>query len=177
MAKKKKPKIVISACLGFAFCRYDGGKDKFPFPGNIKSKIKFLPVCPEKGIGLGVPRLPIRIVQKKAEGGKRKAESGLRLIQTKTGLDLTSKIKKWRKDFLKKIKGVSGFVLKSGSPCCAVCDAKVYSEGKGRRVLKKGKGFFAEEILKKFPKEAVIDEKRLKVIGWKEWLKSLEGKW
>ncbi|MEO0098744.1 MAG: DUF523 domain-containing protein [candidate division WOR-3 bacterium] len=169
MLKEERKKIVISACLGFAFCRYDGGRDKFPFPGNLKRKITFLPVCPEKEMGLGIPRFPIRIVEK----GKRR-----RLIQLKTGLDLTRKIKKWREDFLKKLKGISGFVLKSGSPSCAVSDAKIYSELKGKRVLRKGQGFFTEGVLKKFPKNLVIDEKRLQVIGWKKWLKSIgEGRW
>lgn len=169
MTKKKGGKIVISACLGFAFCRYDGRKDKFPLPENLKRKIKFLPICPEKEIGLGIPRLPIRIIEKEGER---------RLIQTKTGLDLTAKIKRWREDFLKKRKGISGFILKSGSPSCAVYDAKIYPELKGKRFLKKGQGFFTEGILKKFPKCLVIDEKKLKVAGWKRWFKKIsEGKW
>jgi len=58
-----KPVVVISKCLGFEHCRYDGEMIDAPFVDKLKAHVLFFPVCPEVEIGLGVPRKPIRIVR------------------------------------------------------------------------------------------------------------------
>jgi uncharacterized protein YbbK (DUF523 family) len=172
---KGKPLVFISACLGFAPCRYDGKKEKFPLPKPYRKRIKFLPFCPEEAIGLGTPRLPIRIIQR----GKRQ-----RLIQPETGLDLTRRIKEWSEGFLKEIESLKaknnscaiGFLLKSGSPSCALRDAKIYSAPEGKRFIKKGSGFFGRVVLKRFKNYPIFDERELKLKGRGIFLKLLEGR-
>ena len=57
-----KPEIVISKCLEFDQCRYDGQIINNQHVKNLKKHINFKPVCPEVEIGMGVPRKPIKII-------------------------------------------------------------------------------------------------------------------
>jgi len=72
---------VVSKCLQFAACRYNGQMLNDPVVALLKEHVEFLPVCAECEIGLGVPREPIRIVQQGNE---------LRLLQPATGHDATA---------------------------------------------------------------------------------------
>ena len=58
-----KPKIVISKCLEFDACRYDGQIINNKYIKKLKKFIDFTPVCPEVEIGMGIPRNPIHIEQ------------------------------------------------------------------------------------------------------------------
>lgn len=69
------PGIVVSKCLGFAHCRYNGLIIASEFVDNLKPFVEFIPVCPEMEIGLGVPRDPVRIVA---------ANQQMRLVQPAT---------------------------------------------------------------------------------------------
>jgi uncharacterized protein YbbK (DUF523 family) len=75
-----KPQVVVSKCLGFAACRYDGAMISDDFVRRLAAHVTFRPVCPEMEIGLGCPRDPIRVVL----AGKE-----LRLMQPATGRDVT----------------------------------------------------------------------------------------
>ena len=132
-------KKVISACLGFEHCRYDG---RLSGARGIKKRaggVKFYPICPEVAIGLGVPRARIRLV---------KTAQGIRLIQPSTGKDLTAKMRRFGKSFLKKAGRVDGFILKSKSPSCGIGNVKIYSGPKSRKPVARGTGIFAALILK-----------------------------
>ena len=76
-----RPRVVVSKCLQFAACRYNGQMLNDPVVALLKEHVEFLPVCAECEIGLGVPREPIRIVQQGNE---------LRLLQPATGHDATA---------------------------------------------------------------------------------------
>ncbi len=49
-----KPKILISKCLGFENCRYNGAIVQFDLLDKMKDQIEFIPLCPEIEIGLGL---------------------------------------------------------------------------------------------------------------------------
>ena len=63
--KFTKPTVVISKCLEFEACRYNGLKISFDPLTLMMPHIDFVPICPEVEIGLETPRDPIRIVKKK----------------------------------------------------------------------------------------------------------------
>ena len=66
-----KPVIVVSKCLGFDACRYNGQTIYDSFVDSLKEHVDFIPVCPEMEIGLGVPRQPIRMAMVKVgDSGK-----------------------------------------------------------------------------------------------------------
>lgn len=146
------PIIVISKCLGFANCRYDGKAVLFPLMEAMQPFVEFIDVCPECEIGLGVPRAPILIVD---DGTKK-------LIQPTTGIDLTEKMKGFSRSYLYELDDFDGFILKSKSPSCGVGTTKVFSDPDSDEYLHhEGNGFFAETVLSEYPDLPVIDEEQM----------------
>jgi uncharacterized protein YbgA (DUF1722 family)/uncharacterized protein YbbK (DUF523 family) len=153
MQNFSKPRIVISKCLGLAACRYDGGIIKDPFIEKLLLHVDYLSVCPEVEIGLGVPRPPIRIVNK---------EGTFFLYQPETQRELTSEMAKFAEEFLSSLKAVDGFILKYRSPSCGISAVKIYHDFSPQARTSQGRGLFADQVLKKFGYLAVTDEGKLK---------------
>ncbi len=148
-----RPTIVISQCLGFAACRYNGVTIPDPFVEQLKPYVTYLPVCAEVEIGLGVPRDPIRIVLINNEP---------RLLQPATGADVTEKMRAFAATYLTALTEVDGFILKGRSPSCGIKDVKVYrGVEKGTASTNKGRGFFAQAVLERFGHLPVEEEGRL----------------
>jgi len=148
-----KPTVVVSKCLGFDSCRYNGVMISDEFIASLKPYILFIPICPEMEIGLGVPREPIRIV---ISGGKRL------LYQPATKKDLSSEMTVYVKSFLDSLGKVDGFILKHKSPSCGIGNVKMYPAIEAQTPIEKGAGFFGEEVISRFSHLAVEDEGRLK---------------
>jgi len=153
MSEFARPRVVVSQCLGFDACRYNGETIPNRFLRRLEPHVELVMVCPEVEIGLGVPRDPIRIVREK--------EDGERLVQPSTGLDLTERMNDFAAKRTADLPEVDGFVLKSRSPSCGVTDAKVHSPKESAPVLGRGPGLFAAAVLERFPGSAVEDEGRL----------------
>jgi uncharacterized protein YbgA (DUF1722 family)/uncharacterized protein YbbK (DUF523 family) len=152
MREFPKPIVVVSKCIEFEQCRYNGLMISSEVVRNLRPHVEFVPVCPEVEIGLGIPRDPIRIIS---------ADGVPRLIQPATDEDVTERMTDFTNSFLDSLEAVDGFVLKSRSPSCGVKDVKVYSgSGKGMSASK-GKGFFGAGVLERFPQLATEDEGRL----------------
>lgn len=148
-----RPKVVISKCIEFERCRYNGETITSEFVRRLMRYADFIPVCMEVEIGLGVPRGPIRVVQ---VGGD------LRLVQPSTGRDVTDLAAQFSSSFLDGLPEVDGFVLKSRSPSCGIKDVKVYPLGERVASLTaKESGFFGREVMTRFSELAVEDEARL----------------
>lgn len=145
-----RPKIVVSKCLGFAPCRYDGSVIPDPVVAALRPYVDFVPVCPELEIGLGVPRPPIRLVRNQQ----------VKLIQPDTGRDLTPDMASFVQNFLRGLTAVEGFILKNRSPSCALYDAKIHVSPEGPAVGR-GPGLFGAAIRQHFPDLPAEDEGRL----------------
>jgi uncharacterized protein YbgA (DUF1722 family)/uncharacterized protein YbbK (DUF523 family) len=148
-----RPKIVISKCIEFDHCRYDGSLIPSDFVKALKPHVDFSPVCAEMEIGLGVPRSTIRIVSENGE---------IRLVQPATGLDVTEKMRDFSTQFISSLSEVDGFILKFRSPSCGMKDIKVYSGSAKSNAVSKAAGFFGGAVVKAFPKLAIEDEGRLR---------------
>lgn len=59
-----RPRVVVSKCLEFDACRYNGDVIYNDVIKKLMDYVDFVPVCPEVEIGLGTPRETIRIVKK-----------------------------------------------------------------------------------------------------------------
>ena len=154
-----KPHIVISKCIEFESCRYNGQIIRSPFVNELKPYVEFQTVCPEVGIGLGIPRDPIRVVIKQ---GKR------RLMQPTKGRDVTGEMTRFSETFLNSLSSIDGFILKSRSPSCGIKDVKIYPGEEHVPALEKSAGFFGETVLNHFTTMAIEDEGRLRNARIKE---------
>jgi uncharacterized protein YbgA (DUF1722 family)/uncharacterized protein YbbK (DUF523 family) len=148
-----KPVVVVSKCLGFAHCRYNGQTIPDHFVEQLRNYVEYRPVCPEVEIGLGIPRDPVRIV---IDEGKRL------LYQPATGKDATDSMQQFNDRFLQSVGQVDGFILKNRSPSCGPWDVKVYSGTKKEAAVSRGSGFFGGEVLARFPGQPIEDEGRLR---------------
>ncbi|MGL6105940.1 YbgA family protein [Romboutsia sp.] len=151
----RKPKIIVSKCLNFEKCRYDGQGYNNKVIESLQKYVDIKAVCPEVEIGLSIPRDPIRI-----ETNKEKEE--YRLIQHKSNYDYTEQMNKFTKNFISNIEDVDGFILKSKSPSCGIKDVKVYHQGNKCSVHSNANGFFSKEVLEKYNYLPVENEGRLK---------------
>jgi len=154
-----RPKVVLSKCIEFAKCRYDGSMIPSDFVKALEPHVDFIPVCAEMEIGLGVPRDSIRIVSINGEH---------RLVQPATGLDVTDKMGDFSSSFLASLQKVDGFILKYRSPSCGMKDIKVYSGSAKSTAVSKTAGFFGGAVVKSFPDLAVEDEGRLRNFNIRE---------
>ncbi len=154
-----KPRVVVSRCLGFEACRYDGSVLRDRLVELLESHVEFVDLCPEAEIGLGTPRLPVRLVQ---AGKERK------LLQPGTEVDATSAMQRFIKDFLRNAGEVDGFVLKSRSPSCGISDVKLYATTERAAAIGKGAGMFGTAVLENFPNAAIEDEGRLRNFNLRE---------
>jgi uncharacterized protein YbgA (DUF1722 family)/uncharacterized protein YbbK (DUF523 family) len=147
-----KPRVVVSKCIEFDRCRYNGLMISSELVAKLKDFVEFVPVCPEVEIGLGVPRDPIRIIR---TGGK------LRLVQPATGRDLTDDMERFAARFLDTLAAVDGFILKGRSPSCGLKEAKIFPGPDNPSAVAKGMGFFGNAVMEAFPLVPVEDEGRL----------------
>ena len=154
-----KPKIVISKCLEFEACRYDGQIINNNHIKKLKKFIDFYPVCPEVEIGMGVPRETIRIIE---ENDKTI------LYQPETEKDFSTKMDKFSKEYLNNLNNIDGFILKSKSPSCGFKSAKIYTKKKNVPAIRTGNGLFTRNIISKYPNHPIEEEKRLNNIHIRE---------
>lgn len=158
MEKFPTPKLILSRCIEHDNCRYDGSVIGSPFVKQLEDYVEFETVCPEMEIGLGVPRKPIRIIEKNKK---------LHLIQPASGKDVTEDMKEFAENFLTPLADFDGFILKNRSPSCGMNNIKIYPEVEGRPRTD-GQGFFGGAVLNKFPELAIEDEGRLRNLKLRE---------
>lgn len=151
--KFSRPQLVVSKCLEFDSCRYDGSMIKSSIIQRLKNHADFKPVCPEVEVGLGIPRAPIRLV----ENGKM-----IELIQPSTGVNVTEKMSKFADSFLDSLPLLDGFILKNKSPSCGIKAVRIYPHGGNSRPRTDGVGAFAREVFQRFYQLPVEDEGRLR---------------
>lgn len=149
----EKIKLGISACLLGEKVRYDGQHklDRF-LAGTLSEYVEWVPVCPEVGCGLPVPREAMHLA------GNPESP---RLVTVRSGIDHTGRMLDWTKSKLEELEkeALCGFVFKSNSPSSGMTKVKVYNDS--GMSSKTGVGLFAREFMKKFPLLPVEDEGRI----------------
>lgn len=153
-----KPRVLVSRCLGFSPCRYDGQIVNVPFVKSLESYVDFIKLCPEVEIGLGIPRPSIRLVKKNGV---------CELYQPKTDKIVTKEMEEYSCKTLEGIE-VEGAILKGRSPTCGIKDVKVYYSFEKGPSSSKGIGKFAEKVYDYFPYAAVEEEGRLTNLSIRE---------
>ncbi|MFX1389076.1 MAG: YbgA family protein [Promethearchaeota archaeon] len=149
----QKPIVIVSKCLEFEHCRWNGNIISSPIVKILKSHVEFRPICAEVEIELGVPRNPVRLV---IEGEE------LKMIQPATNKDFTNKMNEFAYNFLNSLENVDGFILKAKSPSCGLYNTKYYQAAtKGAPKIEEGSGLFGKKVIQMFPNIAIETEGRL----------------
>lgn len=154
-------RLGVSACLLGEEVRWNAGHklDRY-LRDTLGNFVQFVPVCPEAGVGMGVPREPVRLVG---------PVDNPRIVGRETGEDWTERMAAWTERELRRLEsqGLCGFVFKKGSPTSGMEKVKVYRPGKSQP-LHSGRGFFARRFMDHFPLLPVEDEGRLHDPGLRE---------
>ncbi len=144
-----KRKIAVSQCLLGDRVRYDG-RDSYIYSiaRELVDRYSLVPVCPETGIGLGVPRPPIQLVDKHGE---------IKVLQVDNPVkDYTEALQRFAAAFLQREPDICGYIFKSSSPSCGIHHVKVLN--RDNEYERRGTGIQAAMIIQALPGLPVIDE-------------------
>ena len=146
-------RLGVSACLLGDNVRFDGGHklDRF-ITDTLGQFVEYVPVCPEVGCGLPVPREAMRLVGDPASP---------RLVTSRTNVDHTECMVAWARRRVAELEGegLCGYIFKSNSPSSGMERVRVYDAN--GVPSKSGVGIFARVLMEHFPLLPVEDEGRL----------------
>ena len=154
-----RPKILVSRCLGFAPCRYDGAQLSSMAVQLLDGHVDFIDLCPEVEAGLGVPRPPIRLCLE---------DNRVEVWQPAQSRAVTTSLNSAASRLAEGLGECDGAILKSRSPSCALFDAKVYKGIDKPQFLRWESGVFGTLVLEQLGQKAVEDEQRLTNITLRE---------
>jgi uncharacterized protein YbgA (DUF1722 family)/uncharacterized protein YbbK (DUF523 family) len=153
------PRIGISRCLLGDEVRHDGGHKRDPFLVSTFGRfVEWVPVCPEVEVGMGTPREAIHLVA--STNGASSNGQPVRLLGVASREDWTARMTTFAASRVRALKSaeLAGYVLKKDSPSCGLERVRVHEDG---RVLRTGRGLFAEALVDAVPNLPVEEEGRL----------------
>lgn len=156
--------IGVSSCVLGDSVRYDGGHKRSQFITKIVSSVfNLVPVCPEVGMGMPVPRPTIHIRDFSKDNG-----IDLRLVDSRdASIDHTSKLNGYFDTVIPKVDRMDGYIVAAKSPSCGMERIKVYNE-EGEMLHRKGSGMYTERLKKQFPYLPIEEDGRLNDQGLRE---------
>jgi uncharacterized protein YbbK (DUF523 family)/uncharacterized protein YbgA (DUF1722 family) len=153
-------RLGISACLLGEKVRWNAGhKRDDQIIATVGPFVEWVPVCPEREIGMGVPRPPLRL---------RTGANGPRMVDPQSGHDHTVAMRRFAAARVRALvkEDLDGYVLKKDSPSCGRDRVRVYGvRGKPKRA---GVGLFAAALMEVLPLLPVEEESRLHDPRWRE---------
>ena len=142
-------KIGVSACLIGEMVRYDGGHKLCQYIADMPgASFRLVPLCPEVGCGLPVPRETMQL-----EGDP----ASPRLVTTATRVDLTGRMREFCERTMAELEreALCGFIFKARSPSCGLRVEICRQEGEPAGY---GSGLFARAVTGRFPLLPVEEE-------------------
>ncbi len=170
--------IGVSSCLLGEHVRYDGGHKLDRYITDTLSRFfRFVPICPEVGCGMPVPREAMHL-----EGDP----AAPRLITVNSRIDRTEQVLAYCRQKVPELEReeLCGFIFKKNSPSSGLFRVKVYNRG---MPAKSGRGLFAAAVVEHFPRLPVEEEGRLtdplirenfieRVFAYRRWKDFLGGR-
>lgn len=159
-AEGSKPLMGIGSCLAGNPVRYNADTKKpNQYVRDISAHFDTRAFCPEMGIGLGVPRPPIRLVG---------SEDEVRIVDVAShSHDYTDQIRDYARQVLEQAPLLCGYILVKGSPSCGYGRVKRYSQ-EGNHLASDQNGIFADELARADPLLPLEDDGRLNDPGLRE---------
>ena len=146
-------KVGISSCVLGQRVRFDSGHKISNFvTKELDGYFNFVPVCPEVGVGMSVPRPTIRLVSN---------EERIALVETKNpDNDHTDNMLTYSKNKVSELEGeqLCGYIVCAKSPTCGMERVKVYSKN---NAAKEGIGLYTRTLMEKMPWLPVEEDGRL----------------
>jgi uncharacterized protein YbgA (DUF1722 family)/uncharacterized protein YbbK (DUF523 family) len=147
-----RPRLAVSACLLGEPVRYDAGHKRSRYVTDVLgAHFELVPVCPELGIGMGVPRPPIHLVRTAAGLRARDVHDPQR--------DVTDALAGFGRRTAAQLADVSGYVLKSRSPSCGLARVRIRDEAGNPSGY--GRGVHAQAVTEALPALPMEEEGRL----------------
>jgi len=139
-------KVGVSACLLGQEVRYNGSHKRSRYIQDVLSEyFDFLPLCPEMGIGMGVPRKPIRLITTSGNN-----EEGIEAaLSEDNNVRFTEALKQYAHTQAKHLTDASGYIFMQKSPSCGYTRVKLYHEN--GNPLEVAQGIYAAELDKVLP--------------------------
>ncbi|KJY89469.1 membrane protein [Vibrio neptunius] len=146
-------KVGISSCVLGENVRFDSGHKISKFvTKELAPFFEFVPVCPEVGMGMPVPRPTIRLISD---------QERIALVETKdASIDHTDKMMDYSKSKVAElsITELCGYIVCAKSPTCGMERVKVYKKGGAENI---GVGLYTQELMKQMPWLPVEEDGRL----------------
>jgi len=151
------PQVGVGSCVLGEPVRFNGAhKRRHHHLESLKSFVEFISICPEVGIGMGVPREPIRLVE--IDGEIRARDSA---TQSK---DYTDALTGYAIEQMQRFPQLCGYVLVKGSPSCGFERVPRYNEKGnvlGLSQEKNSAGVYAQQLMDCDPLLPIEEDGRL----------------
>ena len=148
-----KPLILISRCLNFQSCRYDGSLISCAPAEILKKWLAYRTVCPESDIGLPSPRPPLNLIITSRQSWLVSQPDAQNFFQQQ----LRTKSRR----YLRENASIQGLILKEKSPSCGIAGCKYYHPGNSSPAGWAA-GLLPREVRKLLPRAALISAEDLK---------------
>jgi len=153
-------KIGISSCLLGNEVRYDGGhKHSTLCTKTLSDFFEFVPVCPEVGIGLPIPRPAIQL-----DGCLLAPQA---VLSSDHAINYTDRLVKYGQQVVEETSDLSGYIFMEKSPSCGLFSVTIHAAEKGC-VIGQGRGLYAKVITDAYPFLPVEESGRLEDLHIRE---------
>lgn len=171
-------KVGISSCLLGEQVRYDGGHKHLRLCTESLSRyFDFVPECPEVGIGMGIPRKPIRLI------GDVEAPRAVESEQQQQ--EYTEQLTAFGISKAEQHGDLCGYIFMKNSPSCGLFRVKVYQDN-GYPAPEGGRGLYARAFTDAHPLLPVEESGRLcdpllrenfitRVFAYADWQQQLKA--
>lgn len=146
-------RVAASECLLGRPVRWNGEHNGDVWPRHRLEKLfTLVGLCPEVGIGMGVPREPIKLV------GNAVAPRVVAVDDPRR--DYTDRLRGYAGEVAPTLDGVQGYIFADRSPSCGLAGVKVFDENGGYRRI--GRGIYAAAVMSDYPDMPAVDAEALR---------------
>lgn len=144
-------KIGVSGCLAGQAVRYDGAEKRERWVADVLVRYATLvPLCPEVGIGMSVPRPPLRL-----QGKPRRPRA---VGVSDPALDVTDLLHSYANVTAERYGDLAGYIFKSRSPSCGLGSTPVWARV---GVSTRGSGLYARTVRRRLALLPAIEDTAL----------------